>query len=116
VTSFLGGGVLRDAEGVGGLPEWIALGAFVAVGVLCVLILWPHKGWVWVVSATNLIEHHLNVEERNEPRKLYRFLAERLDGHHDANDERLGRLYVSFRWASVALGVEVVAWIVALRW
>jgi hypothetical protein len=52
-TSFLGGLALRDQKPIGW--SWLAIGAFVAVGLLTIWILLPRRGWTFRMSARSLI-------------------------------------------------------------
>jgi hypothetical protein len=54
------------------------------------------------------------VPERNDPGRLYRFLAEAIDEKWDDNDITLGRLFWWFRVAALALAAGVVTWLLVL--
>jgi hypothetical protein len=113
VTSFLGGEALREESAIHGL-EWFGLGSFAAVTVLSMVILVPWRGWKFAMSAKVLIEDHVDVEERNSPRDLSRFLAERLDEYHDKNASKLAWMHGAYALATLALGAEVIAWLIEL--
>jgi hypothetical protein len=111
-TAFLGGEALTREPGLG-LGAWTAIVAFSAVGSLSIAILWP---WTWRFShdASVLIEDHLEVPERRDPKQIQLFLARTNDSNWDVNQSRLELLFWCFRAGSLFLAIEVVLWIVVL--
>lgn len=113
VTSFLGGEALREPNGLDRL-EWAGVGSFAAVAALSLIILVPWSRWRFAASASTLIADHIDIEERNTPKQLYRFLAERLDDWHNKNAWKLGVMHAAFTLAAAALGTEIVIWLLKL--
>lgn len=109
-TSFLGGLALQDTA-VHGLG-WVAVGAFVGMALCSILILWPRWGWVFRLSADDLVRDW--VDERGTMDAMHRDLALYLERHYQANESKLGRLLILFQVAAVLLVVEVVAWLFVL--
>jgi hypothetical protein len=124
-TAFLGGQALARNQSlrlVSGQPHfesrldwlaWLAIGSFVAVGALCVLILLGGR-WRFALSARLLLEDHVDVEERNSPHQLHRFLAMTLEANWDRNELKTKRLYWYFRFAAICLAAEVLIWAIDL--
>jgi hypothetical protein len=101
------------ADAIGGIGD--AAIAILAVAVaLCVAVLIPRKHVTFVLSPQILLEDHVDVLERNSPEKLYRFLALTLEHHYDANDVKIRHLYRLFRWACIAISLDVALWLVDL--
>lgn len=113
ITAFLGSAALaRDPAHIDKI-EWSAIGAFVGVAFLALVVLWPWT-WYFAIGARVLFHDHVDVPDRNSPAKLHRFLAERYDRNWDRNQVQLGRLFWCFRAASLCLVVEVCVWLFAL--
>jgi hypothetical protein len=112
VASFLGAEALAgsDLDALAGL----GLVAFLAVIGLAIWILWPGGGWVFVMSATVLLEDWVDMQRPGGVAAMQRHLAESMEGHWGANQLRLKRLVVRFQVAAAALGVEVVLWTLQL--
>ena len=108
VTAFLGGQALTRDPDLNVLA-WVAIGAFVALFGLVILILWPWK-FRFVLSAQILIEDHLH----KDPAQLHRYLAEVWEKNYDLNQVRVGQLHLIFRAACAALSIEVVAWLISI--
>jgi hypothetical protein len=83
VASFLGAQALSgaDLDLLGGL----GLLAFLAVIALSIWVLWPSGGWNFAMSATVLLEDWVDVERPGGLAAMQRFLAEKMEGHWDAN-------------------------------
>ena len=111
-TSFLGGLALEKHKphGLG----WIAIGAFVLVGGLTLLMLLPQRGWVFRFSAKRLISDYVEAQPAAELSDMQRDLALHLENHYVANDKRLDGLFWLFRIASTVLVVEIVIWLLLL--
>jgi hypothetical protein len=109
VTAFFGG----QAVTRGAAPSstgWLAVVAFVATGVLSVLVLFPSDPpfETETEAVVTLVEH---APPGSEP---LRELALMLSSQHSDNRGRIARLEWIFRVASVALLVEVLLWILFL--
>jgi hypothetical protein len=111
-TSFLGGLALRDQRPIGW--SWLAIGAFVAVGLLTIWILLPRRGWTFRMSARSLIKDYIEVERPADLPEMYRDLALHLENHFEGNQKRLDRLFWLLRSASVLLVAEIVLWLFIL--
>jgi hypothetical protein len=111
-TSFLGGLALQEHKphGLG----WLAVGAFVLIGGLTLLMLLPQQGWVFRFSAKRLIGDYVEAKPPADLPDMQRDLALHLENHYIANDKRLGRLFWLFRLASTILVVEIVTWLLVL--
>ena len=88
-TAFLGGQVLAHQARLDA-GAWIAIGYFALVFFLSLAIVWPWT-WEFSVSARILLADHVDVPERNDPGRLYRFLAQAIDEKWDDNDVTLRR-------------------------
>lgn len=108
VTAFLGGQALRGESDLDVLA-WVAIGAFVALFALVLLILWPWP-FRFVLSAQILIEDHL----KKDVSELQIYLAQIWEENYELNRVRIRQLHAVFRLACLALSVEVVAWIISL--
>jgi MFS family permease len=119
VTSFLGGVALGRYESVhlnAGLTilGWSAIGAFIAVAVLAVVILLPWP-WTFILSPTILVEDHLAGPTKTDPDALRRFLAVTLERHQEGNGRMIRRLFFVFGVACTLLIYEAVAWLMILE-
>ena len=108
VTAFLGGQVLTREPDFTSLT-WVAVGAFVALFLLVLSILWPWK-FRFVLSATILLEDHI---DKSLP-ELQGYLATVWEENYDWNQVRVTKLHLVFRLACIALSVEVLAWLWSL--
>jgi hypothetical protein len=111
-TSFFGGRVLSETDDQL-LATWLAIGAFGAVGLAVLSVLWPRHDWEFSASATDMIAEY--VEPESLPLALiHRDLALHRAASYVANARQLRWLFGAFRAGLVALVIEVVAWVVAL--
>lgn len=108
VTAFLGGQALTRHPELDALV-WLAIAAFVILFGLVLAILWPWK-FRFTLSPQILIEDHL---DKSVP-ELEKYLAEIWDKNFNLNGVTLARLHLLFRIASIALTVEVMAWLLSL--
>jgi hypothetical protein len=116
-SGVIGGVVGKAANDSGGIGAagGIAVVLLVAVACLCVWVLLPKwDQWKFVSSAAILLADHVDVPTRNDPQKLYRFLAEELERGYDHNERKLKSLYQRFWWACVLLTVDVGMWLLEL--
>lgn len=113
-TSFLGGPLLARAElGVAG---WIAIVAFVAVSAATFVILWPRRPLELSLRPRRIIAAYL---ERPDGRTytasaIERDLALYMDFSASQNRRQLRLLEISFRFATLMLTTEILAWVAAL--
>lgn len=104
-TSFFGGKTLEANQN-----DWstaIAVVFFVAVLVSVAYVLWPRR-WTFVLSGRTILEN-----QAAAPAQLpaaFAFLATTIENHHDANQVKLNTLMRAFRYGSIALAIEVIAW------
>jgi hypothetical protein len=111
-TSFLGGIALQQHRPTGG--SWIAIGAFVVVGLLTIWILLPRRGWTFRMSARKLIKEYIENDKPADLPEMYRDLALHLENHFEVNQHRLEQLFLRLRVASAVLVVEIVLWLFVL--
>jgi len=111
-TSFLGGHALGQRGPLDSLA-WVAIGAFVAVGSLCVAILLPWS-WRFWLSARALLEGQVDTPSPNTAAHLHRFLAVTHETSLRRNEPKLDVLSWFFRIASMCLALEVIAWTIDL--
>jgi hypothetical protein len=112
-ASFLGGAALDPENGLGGygVAALVAFGAGIGA---CLYILWPRRdAWLFVMSAKVLLEDWRD-EDRLDARAMQRFIAEKKEENYDANEDKMRSLYAAFRVGSLAIGVEVILWILEL--
>jgi hypothetical protein len=113
IAGVLAAAAARDG-GIGAFGA-VAIVVLVIVVGLCIAVLIPRrKAVTFVVSPHILFEDHVDVEERNSPEQLHRFLAEKLEGYYDANDGKIERLYTYFWWACIGVSVDTVLWLLEL--
>ncbi|HEX8052952.1 MAG TPA: hypothetical protein VF517_08160 [Thermoleophilaceae bacterium] len=122
VTSFLGAAALADtrltrATGTAQFvpdrslqpAEAVALGAFLLVLFLCLLILRPRGKWKFVLGAKWILER----DEKDED-ALMKLLAEWSETYWKRNNKWIKRRMDMFQVGVLLLGVESVAWVVDL--
>lgn len=108
VTAFLGGQALTREPKLDVLA-WLAIGAFVALFLLALSILWPWN-FRFVLSPTILIEDHL----QKTASELQLYLAQIWEKNYDLNQKRVDQLHWAFRVACTCLSLEVIAWLIRL--
>jgi len=114
VTSFFGGQVLH----AGHVPTfgWIALTFFVLLAICVLVVLWPRRHWEFDVSPASLIATYLE-PTAGSPTPLpdiQRDLALHMGNAADSNRDVMKVLFVAFRAGTVALVLEVLAWVILL--
>jgi hypothetical protein len=92
---------------------WNALAAFVVVGVAAVYVLWPRNGWRFSNDVTTLLSEWVDKEDSSID-VMQRQVAEFNQGAWSHNQKMLGQIYGAFQVASIALGIEVVLWLIDL--
>jgi hypothetical protein len=110
VTAFLGEPLARTD--LGG-ESWVALGGFLVVASLSLVILWPWT-WYFTVDARVLVQDHLEVPERSRPGDLHVFLARTIEQNWQTNQPLLEKLFWCFRIATLGLALEVLAWVLVV--
>jgi hypothetical protein len=109
IAGFLGAASLREGTGVAG---WCAIFLFAATAAACIAVLVPRrKSWTFFVSATILIEDHLNVPERNDAELLQRFLAKQFEVYANENKRTLDQIAAVFSGACGCLALSIVFWL-----
>jgi hypothetical protein len=113
ITAFLGAQAINRHNGSLGAAGWVAVGFFILSALGGLVVLWP---WTWgfVVSATTLIEDHVDVDEPTSADELALYLAQVHDENWNGNAARLSWLFWAFRGATICLAGEVIAWLIAL--
>ena len=111
-TSLLGG-LTVQSDSVSPLT-WVALGAFMAVGVMAVVILWPYEGWRFSTDAHDLIDTYVEADSPATLAEIHRDLAIHIQDDFIGNGHQLDRLYRLFRLASIFLVIELVIWLADL--
>lgn len=111
--SFLGGIVLQGRAPHEWL-SWMAIGAFLGVVAITMVLLVPRPRWAFSLSATTLIEGYAEGEHPRDLATTHRYLALQLEGADTKKAGRLNRLYWWFICASVLLGGEVLLWLLVL--
>jgi hypothetical protein len=116
VASFLGSRALAAADGIVILSfNGFAVGAFVLLAVLALVILWPFR-FRLSPSAAEMIDV-IDSRAATDPVTLeeaYRELALQLEGWSDLNAPKIRLLSWLLRVAILAFVCEVTAWIVVL--
>jgi hypothetical protein len=110
VTTFFGGQVLKGGSGP---HDWsvVAIAAFVALGVLCVVVLLPWR-FNWILEPSDLVADYVDANE--SPETMLRDLAIHHNTSRSENKGTLKWLYASFRVAAILFGAEVFAWLLAM--
>lgn len=105
-TSFLGAQALSkpgplDMLGVPtahvfGVVDWLAIGAFVTVGVISLRILLPVRDWVFTLSARDLIRDYVESATPAPLTTMQRDVALHVEKHVDKNANKIERLFWCF--------------------
>lgn len=113
-TSFFGSQALgRHGIGAAG---WVAIGLFASLGLAVLLVLWPRRDWEFSLGPGEFITTYLEPPE-GEPLELYlieRDLAMHMGRSTKSNRYQLNVLITIFRFGTLLLAAEVLAWVVAL--
>ena len=111
-SAFLGSADLSRHETFSVLSV-LALVAFGVVVLLCVYVLWPTQGWVFTHEATSLVDAYVTDEKSLD--YMYENVAIAADEYRTTNDDKLRCQFSAFRWASLALGINILLWLVDLN-
>ena len=84
----------------------MALGAFALSVVSSLYVLMPKRALVFSLAGSALYEGLFDF--RDDMTEVYRRVTYDLDRFWEANDAKLQRLFLAFRVAAVALGIEVI--------
>lgn len=111
MTALLAAPAIKDRGLTAGAV--IALVLFGAVGVLSLLMLLPQKGWNFRFSATDILDR---IEQRPDDTltDIQKKLARLNDDSYDRNGEKLDRLFLWLRLASLCLFAEAGLWVLVL--
>jgi hypothetical protein len=90
---------------------WTAIGLFVVLGGAVIAILWPRNDWEYAVRPELLIANYVEHPEPLTISAIHRDLALHMDHSYLRNRGQLLRLVWLFRFASILLIVEVLAWV-----
>jgi hypothetical protein len=110
-ASFLGGIALDD--GTTGTAGIVGIIAFVAVGVLSSVILWPYD-WRFIFSAEVLISGWVEAVPPAGLAELRRDLARLMEGNRAANQRKLGWLWKGYQAGILTLMLMIGAWMLEL--
>jgi hypothetical protein len=123
VTSFIGGIALTEVRSEQGRLVWhvwsfsaAAVGAFMVVGLLTIMILFPYR-FRFSVSAGEIIDIVESRAEGEDPVtgvEAHRELALRHEEMYDLNSKWVRLLFWGFRLGILFLVLEVAAWTVVL--
>ncbi len=95
---------------------WVAVASLLVVLAAVIYIGWP-RGWDWRISPSKLLSNCIETKEPARPaglNEMRRELALDLHGCYKRNEDKLKRLWKALQIGSVAIVVEVVAWLWAL--
>lgn len=109
-ASFLGGIALRGEQRLGSWG-WVAVAAFTATAVLCLVILWPRRFYASPQPA-QLVEWAERPDATTV--EMTRDLALHMGEKYDANRTQLDRLSRFYCGAVVTLCAEIAAFIIDL--
>lgn len=90
----------------------VAVGAFIAAVLLAVAILWPRTRWLFRLKTNTLLEGYVDGGASLDV--MHRQLAEYMDRDYRENRVRLAWMFYLFGFATIAMAVEVVAWVIDL--
>jgi hypothetical protein len=103
------GTVVRHFDGT----AWTATGAFVAVVIASLVVLWPYQ-WLFGHSSHDLMDHLLDVDPPATEAIVLRHLAYYNDKNHSDNAVKVTRLFNVFGVGCVLLVVEIGLWLYTL--
>jgi hypothetical protein len=112
VASFLGAQALEDQNP----GNWGKAGtaAFVLLVVVVVYVMFP-RGFNFVLGARHIIDNHIDTDDHpNDEDQLRWALALQLEDAYDENERTRGRLALALAVGCVALGIEVLAWLIEI--
>lgn len=111
-ASFLGAQALKNPGFTAW--SWAAIGSFAASGLLSLRVLWPGTGWKFTSNAKTIIED-VNSDDPPTLDQMYETYAEDNQEVWEKNSQdRLKPLFRCFRFAVLALVLQVAFWLLAL--
>lgn len=120
VTSFLGAEALKDPGPTPNsidrtlqLAEILAIGAFIALAISVLVVLWPRK-FTFRISPSYYLQNHIEVGTPWTTERLQRNLALWQERHLLANQEKIDSMMKWFQAGCFLLALEVVAWLADL--
>jgi hypothetical protein len=111
-ASFLGAQALEDQNP----GNWGRAGtaAFVLLIAVVVYVMFPRR-WTFVLGASDIIEKHIDTDDHpNDEDQLRWALALELEEAYDENERTRARLGLGLAVGCVALGLEVLAWLIEI--
>lgn len=108
-ASFLGDSAIN--RGGFGVAAVVAVVALIAAGGLALAVLWPAKLRFAIDTPSMYAELY---EHRGDPATFLIRAANVMQAAYDANRDPIDRREVYFRWAIGAVGIETVAWLIAI--
>ena len=93
--------------------EWVAVGGFIALGLVALAIIWPW-GWKFSLDPHKLLAGYVDPPNRQRVDEIERNLAIYLGDYFNDNSTKLKRLFWTFRLGCICLLLQVVAWILDL--
>jgi hypothetical protein len=112
VASFLGAQALEDQNP----GNWGKAGtaAFILLVAVVVYVMFPRR-FSFVLGARHIIDNHIDTDDHpNDEDQLRWALALELEDMHDGNERTRKRLGSGLAVGCVALGVEVLAWLIEI--
>ena len=90
--------------------------ASIAMVAICVTLLAPRGRWAFRFEVGLLVKNCLDADPPPPPplAQIHHDLSEQMDGWIRRNEKKLERMLWWFRWAGIALGIEVAFWIADL--
>ena len=112
VTALLAGPTfdLRREPTLGSL---LAIAVFLVSVTFALAIVWPRKGWNFRLGIKEVVDRIEQHPETNLA-ALHRRLAILNEQSYESNEKKIASLFRLFRWAAVALVVDVLLWLLAL--
>jgi hypothetical protein len=110
-ATFVGSRALDE-----GFSAWtlVALALFLATGGFCLRVLWPSENWQFSFNARTILDGYVREPDSASLNKMLVEFAEFNQENWDANNEKLSRLFRSFRLAVLALVLQVLCWLMAI--
>lgn len=108
-AGFLGDAAIGDT-GIHGCALWVAVAAYVGVGLAAIVILLPVYEFHFSFSAQKILSEYADRDDD----ETYAWLATYLEDQFDANEKKINRLFILFDIAAGLLGLEILAWLIAL--
>jgi hypothetical protein len=110
-TSIFGGQAFTHGQRT--TATWLALAAFVGVGVLVGSVLWPRREWEFDAWPANLLAEYVEPDEVPIA-MIHRDLAIHRAASFSRNTAQLRRVLVALRIGMCLLAAEITAWVVAV--